>query len=105
MARNRGTFCADELKRGLQLEGVAPRFLRPPQQLGKLHHGEKLLLLLLGSGEGKGKSVPTPPFLIPKKSSFLCNKPPLKDPNVSMAVWPSTEKLIKTHVLSIYTVL
>jgi len=59
MAQNRGTFCADELKRVLQLEGAFPRFLRPPQQSGKLNHGEKLLLLLLDSGGGKGKSVPT----------------------------------------------
>lgn len=61
MAQNTGTFCVDELKRDLRLEGVFPRFQMPPQQLGKLPHGEKLLLLLLDSGSGKEKSVLTPP--------------------------------------------
>lgn len=53
MAQNRGTSCADELKRVLQLEGTLPRSLISPVQLGKLTHGEKLLLLLLVSGRGK----------------------------------------------------
>lgn len=53
MAQNKGIFCADELKRDLQLGGVFPRFLMPPQQWGKLHHDEKLLLLLLDAGAGR----------------------------------------------------
>lgn len=88
MAQHRGTFCADELKRGLQLEGAFPRFLRPPQQLGKLNHGEKILLLLLDSGEGKGKSVSKPFKLLlrqkKKNPLSLCNLPLLKDPNAFM---------------------
>lgn len=54
-AQNRGTPGADELKRDLRLEGAFPRFLISPVQLGKLTHGEKLLLLLLVSGRGKKK--------------------------------------------------
>lgn len=61
MAQNMGTFCVDELKRDLRIEGVFPRFLTPPLQSEKLPHGEKLLLLLLDSGRGKEKSVPAPP--------------------------------------------
>lgn len=68
MAQNMGTFCADELKRCLRLEDVIPRFLRAPQQLGKLNHGEKILLLPHVSGGWKRK-VSHHPF-----KSFLRQK-------------------------------
>lgn len=75
-AQNRGTPGADELKRDLRLEGAFPRFLISPVQLGKLTHGEKLLLLLLVSGRGEKKveEGQQRPKEVPKApATFLCS--------------------------------